>query len=421
MKKLRGTHTVYEYLKIEELTIPSYQRPYKWTLKNISDMMQDIDDAMKMQDSLHGSDYRYRFGTIILNIENDTYEIVDGQQRTVSLLLLSDIVFDNENFPLLSKQFGNINKTTESNIIRNYRYIKEYVENKPDGYKDKLKDLLKTTLEVVAFSVDKISEAFQLFDCQNTRGKPLEPHDLLKAYHLREMKGYPYDMRHAVVKWEAVDSDAIKDLFAKYLYPIQNWVKGNKTIRFTAKEIDEYKGISEYSPYSYAIRARKASPCFQIAEPYTSGKDFFDMVDYYLHMSEDIENEINNNEGFSKIKSILENKDHNQSTGFGYAKNLFFCALLCYYDRFRNFEPLAVKKLFLWAFMLRTDMKVLGYDSINKYAIGQGENQYSNKIAMFSIIANARKHTEISGLQINITNKPDERWKNLLDELTLVR
>ena len=30
-------------------------------------------------------------------------------------------------------------------------------------------------------------EAFQFFDSQNTRGKSLEPHDLLKSYHLREL------------------------------------------------------------------------------------------------------------------------------------------------------------------------------------------------------------------------------------------
>lgn len=34
-----------------------------------------------------------------------------------------------------------------------------------------------------------ISEAFQFFDSQNARGKALYPHDLLKAYHLREMAG----------------------------------------------------------------------------------------------------------------------------------------------------------------------------------------------------------------------------------------
>lgn len=417
MDKIQGIFSVEEYLKIESLTIPSYQRPYKWTLKNISDMMQDIDEAIRMQDSL-GSDYKYRFGTIILNAENNCYNIVDGQQRTISLLLLCSLVYENETFDLFNLKFTN--KTTLNNIKRNYLYLSELINNKSGDYKKQLKDLLGNTLEVVVFTVEKISEAFQLFDCQNTRGKPLEPHDLLKAYHLREMKEFPYEMQHAVVKWESVDSDEIKYLFEKYLFPIQNWIKGNKTTRFSAREIDRYKGINENSPYSYAARARKASPCFQINEPFISGKDFFDMVEHYLHLSEDITQEITKNSSepniIPKIRKILENKEFRKHTGFGYAENLFFCALLCYYDRFRNFDPIAIKKLFLWTFMLRTDMRVLGYDSVNKYAVGQDNGGYSNKIAMFSLIANARSHTEISGLQINFTNS-SQKWNDLLDAL----
>jgi hypothetical protein len=37
-------------------------------------------------------------------------------------------------------------------------------------------------------------EAFQFFDSQNTRGKSLEPHDLLKSYHLREMTDLSAEM-----------------------------------------------------------------------------------------------------------------------------------------------------------------------------------------------------------------------------------
>lgn len=51
---------------------------------------------------------------------------------------------------------------------------------------------------MVVITVDKISEAFQLFDSQNTRGRALYPHDLLKAYHLREIHD-KYEMQHAVI------------------------------------------------------------------------------------------------------------------------------------------------------------------------------------------------------------------------------
>ncbi|MCP6237196.1 hypothetical protein NL436_27315, partial [Klebsiella pneumoniae] len=41
--------------------------------------------------------------------------------------------------------------------------------------------------ELIEVTLDDLSEAFQFFDSQNARGKALAPHDLLKAYHLREM------------------------------------------------------------------------------------------------------------------------------------------------------------------------------------------------------------------------------------------
>ncbi len=273
--------------------------------------------------------------------------------------------------------------------------------------------------------MDNVTEAFQLFDSQNTRGKALDPHDLLKAYHLREMKQYPYEMEHAVTKWEAKDTKKIKELFDLYLFPIWNWSRGNKSKPFTAKEIDTYKGVAEGSTYSYARRVSKAMPYFQITEPFVAGNDFFEMVDHYMYLLRDIKTEICNNTDFKEIKSVLcggkdikypEDMDKVKfgSAGFGYAKNLFYCALLCYYDKFHNFEPMAVKKLFFWAFMLRVDMENLGFDSVNKYAIGDENSKYSNTISMFSKISLARMHHEISSLQIKLRpNTDNKKWNEL--------
>lgn len=283
-----------------------------------------------------------------------------------------------------------------------------------------MRKAIRDILEVVVLTVTELTEAFQLFDSQNTRGKALYPHDLLKAYHLRAMKENPYEMRHAVQKWEAVNADEIKKLFEDYLFPISNWSKNLKTRPFTVKEIDSYKGISENTNYTYAKRAKKSMPYFQLTEPFVEGKDYFEMVEHYLKMLNEIEEEINNNPNFSKIKELLK-KD--KGAGYSYTKNLFWCSLLCYYDKFHNFEEKAVKKLFIWAFMLRVDMERLGYDSINNYAIGNKEGVYSNCIPMFFLIAQSRLHGEIENIQINMDIEPNkiqrmkDDWKQLYDIL----
>ena len=67
--------------------------------------------------------------------------------------------------------------------------------------------------------------------------------------------------------------------------------------------------------------------------------------------------------------------------------------------------------------MLRVDMENLGFDSVNKYAIGSKEGRYTNSIPVFSVIVNARMHTEIANLTIAIKRDTDaasaEKWNSL--------
>lgn len=296
--------SINELLKME-IDIPDYQRPYKWTIQNIEELLGDISTAIN-QAGLYRTPFKYRVGTIILHEnEHGIFDVVDGQQRIISLLLIKQCIETGVKCPISKKKF--FNKITQTNIHDNYMFIREWFSLKS---KDDEKNFIRAfdeILEVVVISVEKVSDAFQLFDSQNTRGKSLDPHDLLKAYHLREMKKYPYEMEHAVTKWESKDTNQIRELFDLFLFPVWNWSGGLKSKPFTAKEIDTYKGIPESSTYSYARRASKAMPCFQITETFISGNDFFEMVDHYLYLIHDIKTEIYNNQDFAEIKSIICN------------------------------------------------------------------------------------------------------------------
>ena len=235
-----------------DLTIPDYQRPYKWTIRNVEDLLSDITNAIADSERYRFG-FKYRIGTIIVH-KNDTgsYDIVDGQQRIISLALLKLYLEPSYECSILSMDFAN--KVTQGNIHDNYTFIREWFSLKGEDVKKAFIQAFDDVLEVVVICVDKVSEAFQLFDSQNARGKALDPHDLLKAYHLREMKKYPYEMEHAVTKWEAKDTVQIRELFDLFLFPIWNWSRGIKSRPFTAKEIDTYKGVGEASLYTYARR-----------------------------------------------------------------------------------------------------------------------------------------------------------------------
>ena len=71
----------------KNITIPDYQRPYKWTRRNVIELLDDIQKAIA--DSQKKNNFKYRVGTVILfkNTEGQ-YEVVDGQQRLITLSLI---------------------------------------------------------------------------------------------------------------------------------------------------------------------------------------------------------------------------------------------------------------------------------------------------------------------------------------------
>ena len=422
-----------DHLLEQNIIIPSYQRPYKWGNKNIRELILDIQKSI--EEARKYPNFKYRVGTVILYRESGTelYEVVDGQQRLLSFLLLKLCLDPNFKCELLSTKFSD--KVTKQNLHDNAQYIREWFSSVDDATKAAFNKALGDTLEVVVLTVNELSEAFQLFDSQNTRGRELYPHDLLKAYHLREIHD-KYDMQRAVLKWESKDPKAIRELFDNYLFPLWNWSKRLKSRRFTAAEIDHYKGIEVSSGYTYAYRANKTMPYFLLSEPLISGQDFFEMVDHYMQMLHDIKQELIDNPDLAAIKALLidwgakldavntpaelDRACKSPSIGLNHARQLFFCALLCYYDRFHNFDPMAVKKLFTWAMMLRVDMHTLSDKSIDLYAVGE-EKAYTNTKPVISLITTARRHTEISGMTLDLRRTDNkarvEKWQPLYDAL----
>lgn len=398
------------------LVIPNYQRPYKWSNRNISDLLTDIGQAIE-DCKQYGGDFRYRIGTILLHKEGDNRNIVDGQQRVISITLLCLYLGLLCGEPsILKSNFDNLD--SQRNIRDNYHFIKQWFALKSDEDKDAFRNALRKTIEVVVIEVDDVAEAFQLFDSQNSRGKELYPHDLLKAYHLREMSDNLSEMEHAVEEWEDQSPEAIKRLYSDYLFPICRWIEKSGAERFTDKHIDLFKGSSITEGYTFANRAFKATPYYQINEPFIAGNDFFEYTKRYLVMYSDIVRKFES--GGDNQLTIIEGYLNRNENRLKYCKQLFYSALLCYYDRFHRFDRMAIIRLFTWAYMIRCDISSLGFDTINKYAIGDATNAaYTNKIAMFSFIANARKHSDIGNMVIGYSReiKKNSNAQELREEL----
>ena len=144
------------------------------------------------------------------------YNIVDGQQRiiTFSLMLqaIQSLLVKEEKVTIqFLNQSLSENPFNKRNIPSNYRTLDRRIGNIEERERNSLLDYIKHNCELIVLITDDISEAFQFFDAQNARGKKLYPHDLLKAYHLREMNHLKTaDLVESVKEWENLDQKKLQ-------------------------------------------------------------------------------------------------------------------------------------------------------------------------------------------------------------------
>ena len=417
-----------------KLRVPDYQRPYKWGKDNVWDFMDDI--KRMVVDKVEGEDgwkaRPYRMGSIILHRDEEgIYNIVDGQQRTLTFVLLAlaigvscDCLNDKDFYPALSQL-----PVARRNLNNNLRYITDWLKMHGGDCKVKFKNALEKSLQVVVVCVDKRDYAFQLFDSQNVKGRRLEPHDLLKAYHLRELDeaiqlhperyenvdhGTEDPRLQVVTKWEDYRIQDLSYLFDKLLYPILKWSVKERCYGFTTKDLKAFKGVPQdrEGEYGYVDNAFAAAGKYQIGTGFAPGKEFFDMVSHYQDLLNQVRERVAR---CPSVQSILENASNN-----AYTMALFEAVLLAYFDRFCLNLPegedeinAAIRTLCKWVYSARLDLQYFSPMTPNKYALGvvDGDSKYTNKIAMFFAIRNAVYHSDIAKLTVRMTQSTRESQK----------
>lgn len=396
------------------LVIPNYQRPYKWTAKNAIQLLDDIIDAKNENKET------YRVGTLILHQEGEsTYNIVDGQQRTITFSLLLKALGVVDSIKFLEQTLAN-NPHNTRNIPNNFRTLERRTNNITDDRDRKeLLEYVKNNCELIVVITKNISEAFQFFDSQNARGKKLYPHDLLKAYHLREMNDLDVGETEKVVKgWEDLDQKELSALFSDYLYRVKEWIKGNKAWELTEHNIYKFKGITRQDNFPYAqfykgafayadtvnhsampfVSGIRDLKPFQLDTPIVAGKPFFDYAKHYFEILKDIQNNdkyegyfINDND----IIKTLDLRTYKNGVGNRITRLLFDTAILLYIDRFCPEQPakLDLEMLeqfvvfaFVWAYSLRAQYYNVGWLSAQNYIMG---NDITNSFNIYKIITEA--------------------------------
>lgn len=399
--------TVKELLADTSLTIPLYQRPYKWTGKNVNQLFSDI--------ATHKDKSSYRLGTIVFHQEEYQKNIVDGQQRTITLLLAVRALSKlrkgkldrndlKEQLSLLERDMVNPcfkSVISKANIHNNYLEICRIVD-RSDFTEDHI-DFLLNKCEVVTFALNDVSEAFQFFDSQNARGRDLEPHDLLKAYHLREFSSDDEHLKaRTVAQWENSETEELTTLFAQYLFRIRNWSKGASARYFGKEDTALFKGVNmeTVARYPYVEQLRMAHHFvdhynhqyerrvdghildfpFHLDQIIINGRRFFEMTAHYQEMVTKYNKcstadsqlvTIDKLDGFAEnILKTLNSYEGRNRTGDRYVRTIFDCLLIYYIDKFGHIErSRAIEKIFIWAYSLRLKMQVVQLASMDNYVL----------------------------------------------------
>ena len=243
--------------------IPEYQRSYVWQRDNVIELLEDLYFAFE-----HKPNNEYFLGSLVLkkrdNDEFAEYEVLDGQQRLTTFMMLVAVMRDlledkNYKYTLQELIYQKENKLrkipSRQRIAYHIRdrvedFIKEFIinedgtllkeelESKIDGdnisisnmssaiiiinefleKKDDLEEFAGFLLNNALFiyvSTDNTEDAFRMFTILNDRGIPLTSADILKSLNIGEIKNEKEIKKYARI-WEDIEGKHGED-FDRFL------------------------------------------------------------------------------------------------------------------------------------------------------------------------------------------------------------
>ena len=266
-----------------QLSIPNYQRIYCWEEHHVKSL---LDDVFEHLENAEKSSVTYRLGTVILHAHDGRYDIVDGQQRLITLsLLLSEIgVYPS----LLNEKLSS--KQSLEYVAYNKYYINKYIQQN-----SRIRSLGKKLLEIIDFSVlvlknASLDLAYTFFSNLNSRGVRLTDYDLLKAHHLRYIPSAHEKQSMLVAEvWNKMiengraGQDSSDDVdyevtLDKYIYRLRKWTRK----RECDDSVNVYRIKREYEAAPIIDELPPFGEQFYFNEPIQGGAHFFSFVERHL-------------------------------------------------------------------------------------------------------------------------------------------
>lgn len=275
--------------KKSDFLIPDYQRPYAWEEAQCQTLWDDIFSFAFPDNNCDkfDSNEEYFLGSIVtFENENNKKEVIDGQQRLTTLMLLlrafyekfgnmqdeksqstkkrisqclwktnefgeanmsvlkidSEVATDNDKDEFLDiLKSGSVNKEQKSNYAKNYRFFQEKIDkflNEYPSYFAYLPARILGNCILLPVEAESQDTALRIFSTLNDRGLPLSDADIFKAQFYKH-----YSAKNAkenfIEQWKELEEVCGKifhpqngtpmdELFTRYMYFIRA-KQGNKS------------------------------------------------------------------------------------------------------------------------------------------------------------------------------------------------
>lgn len=248
--------------KTGKYKIPIYQRNYAWKEPQIRQLIRDIYDYCGEKNK----EKKYYIGTLVVRPDKEnTFEVIDGQQRLTTLSMLvaylkkvSNNTQESEKtelkntitFQCRQVSTNSLNKIWGKNssddyeatdpILAGYQILKKSFEDivgktSEDGTNEKYLAYLLEHVIIYRIPVPEDTDLNHYFEIMNTRGEQLEKHEILKAKLLSVFK-----YNTGTIEFYSRIWDACSDM-GKYLCPktLKTNNQENKTGNFTIENVIE--------------------------------------------------------------------------------------------------------------------------------------------------------------------------------------
>ncbi len=278
--------------------IPTYQRPYQWTEENCEKL---LDDLLSSYECYKESDY-FCGSLVLIAIDTDsetnatTYDIVDGQQRLSTFILLAKVLATlySERLTEESKDYlqeslnGRYGKkdrlnfnaigfnskkdfqyaltsfndapvgNNKNNYLKNAVCLKNYLRKKEIADINDFIEWLYFKVVFITITCSDADKALRIFNVLNARGLALSATDIFKGELLKHTK--EHEQEEFVSRWNALsqkcsDNDLkIETLFSwylNYLHPVTGGKNMEERLadqfeRLNKTPLEYLKGVEDF-------------------------------------------------------------------------------------------------------------------------------------------------------------------------------